>query len=152
MLFACSLLWVPQYGSTRGLQRSTQSSLRMYATKGLGCDVYDFNCQEGEYMLNRVPEMFGKTRLFIDHFHATSHKCASTFKLQAYPVFQELVSTGSESLSLFLQRLHEQAPFTKQETFVAVVRVCAGLQNYMFNSELKKLAAMCAGTTAGQTE
>ena len=28
--------------------------------------LYDFNCQAGEYLLNRVPHMFSKTRLFID--------------------------------------------------------------------------------------
>lgn len=106
--------------------------------------LYDFNCQQGEYMLNRVPEMFSNIRLFIDRFHATSHKCASAFKLQAYPVFQELPSTGSESLNLFLQHLHGQAPFMRQDTFVSIVRACVGLRNYIFNCRLLKAAEKLA--------
>ena len=45
--------------------------------------VYDFSCQAAEYMLNREPDMFAKIRLFVDRFHAMSHKCADVFKMQA---------------------------------------------------------------------
>jgi hypothetical protein len=98
--------------------------------------VYDFNCQEAEYMLNRLPEIFMHTRLFIDRWHATSHKCASVFKLQGYPVFQELVSTGAESLNQFLQYFHGQTPFMKQETAMIILMGFVGLRNYLINEEL----------------
>jgi Kyakuja-Dileera-Zisupton transposase len=101
--------------------------------------VYDFNCQEGEYMLNRLPEMFAKVRLYIDRFHAMSHKCASVFKLQAFSAFQELVSTGAEVLNKFLQRLHSQTPFMKQETYVTIVEAMVGLRNYMLNKEMERI-------------
>ena len=43
--------------------------------------LYDFNCQAGEYMYNRFPDLFSAIRLFIDRFHAAFHKCADVFKL-----------------------------------------------------------------------
>jgi hypothetical protein len=104
--------------------------------------VYDFNCQEGEYMLNRVPEMFTKTRLFIDRFHALSHKCAAAFKLQAYPVFQELISTGPEALNRFLQKFHSQSPFMTQPTYMTLLQTFVGLRNYLINHELKSMLEM----------
>jgi hypothetical protein len=104
--------------------------------------VYDFNCQEGEYMLNRLPQMFSKIRLFIDCFHAMSHKCASVFKLQAFSVFQELVSTGAEALNNFLQRLHGQTPFMKQETFMVLMEALVGLRNYSMNEEIERIVQM----------
>ena len=102
--------------------------------------VYDFNCQEAEYMLNRVPSMFAKTRLFIDRFHAMSHKCASVFKLQAYPAFQELVTTGSEQFNFFLQKYHSNTPFMTQSTYITFVRLLAGLHNYKVNRNIAYVA------------
>ena len=101
--------------------------------------LYDFACQEAGYMLNRVPDMFQHTRLFVDRWHAMSHKCASIFKLQHYPMFQELPSTGSESLNSFLQRLHSQGPFMKQQTYVGMLQAMMGVRNFLRNEEMKEL-------------
>jgi hypothetical protein len=101
--------------------------------------LYDFNCQAGEYMYNRYPDLFSHTRLFIDRWHAASHKCAAVFKLQAYPVFQELVSTGPEALNRFLQYMHGQAPFMRQETQMALLKATTGVRNKLINEELKRL-------------
>lgn len=104
------------------------------------CVVYDFNCQEGEYMLNRKPEMFQHTRLFIDRWHSMSHKCASIFKLDSYPNLQELISTSSESLNNVMQRLSSQTPFMTQETFMAVCEGVMGVRNALLNRKLRKIA------------
>lgn len=104
--------------------------------------VYDFNCQEGEYMLNRCPQLFDHTRLFIDRWHSKTHKCPSAFKLDAYPKFQELVSTANESMNSVLQRLHSQTPFMSQELYVDVVGGIMGVRNALFNAkhlQLEKL-------------
>ncbi len=90
-------------------------------------------------MLNRIPDMFAHTRLFIDRFHATSHKCADVFKLQAFGEYQELISTASESLNLFLQRFHGQAPFMTQATFMLLLSNIVGVRNYMLNKEMLQL-------------
>ncbi len=60
--------------------------------------LYDFNCQVGEYLLNRVPEMCTKTKLFIDRWHCKGHKCASIFGLQAYPAYQVISAINSKKV------------------------------------------------------
>ena len=104
------------------------------------CVVFDFNCQAAEYMLNRDPETFSDIRLLIDQFHAMSHKCADVFKMQSFAEFQELVTTSSESANLFIQRMHSQAPFMKQETFMLLCQTILGVRNWLFckDLELKK--------------
>ena len=107
------------------------------------CIVYDFGCQEAEYMLNREPNMFRKTRVFIDRFHAMSHKCSSVFKLQAYLTLKKLVSTSSESLNTFLQKtLHTQAAFMKQETYVEMLGGILGVCNWFLNNEAERVRNM----------
>lgn len=101
--------------------------------------LFDFNCQEAEYMLNRMPEKFSNIRLFIDRWHATNHKCASVFKLQSYPAYQELPSTGAESLNNFLQLMHSQTPYMTQDTYMEVVTGVMGLRNHFLNEYLMKL-------------
>jgi len=101
--------------------------------------VFDFNCQEGEYMLNRCPELFQHTRLYIDRFHSKTHKCLSTFKLEAFPVYQELISTSSESLNFILQRLHSQTPFMTQELFVDIIIGIIGVRNALGNAKFLEL-------------
>ena len=68
-----------------------------------------------------------------------SHKCADIFKLQAYPVFQQLISTASEALNRFLQYMHSQTPFMKQETQMALTKAIVGIRNFLVNAELEKL-------------
>lgn len=107
--------------------------------------VFDFNCQEGEYMLNRCPELFQHTRLFIDRWHSRTHKCPSVFKLDAYPMFQELISTGSEYLNSILQHQHSQTPFMTQEVYVEIVSGIMGIRNALVNTELQKIENMYSG-------
>lgn len=109
------------------------------------CVVFDFNCQEAEYMLNRCPALFSKTRLFIDRWHGRSHKCASVFKLQVFHDFQNLLSTSSESLNFFLQKLHGQTPFMKQETYVALLLTVMGVRNWFLNNQLADLIKKYGG-------
>ncbi len=101
--------------------------------------VYDFSCQEAEYMMNRLPQLFKHTRLFLDRFHAKSHKCASMFKLQSYPIFQEVITTASETLNSFVQLFHSSAPYMSQATHVSFVRLVFGLRNYKTNQDLMRL-------------
>lgn len=101
--------------------------------------MFDFNCQEAEYMLNREPEMFKHTQLYIDRFHARTHKCSSVFKLDAYPSLQELISTCNESLNFIMQRLHSQTPYMTQETYIEVSSGVMGVRNALLNKNLLKL-------------
>lgn len=117
--------------------------------------LYDFNCNEGEYMLNRVPHMFAYTRLFIDRFHAKNHhSCASTFKLQAFPVYQELVSTGNEVYNSFIQQYHNITPFMTQSSYVKFISTLTGLHNLLLNvkfQQIMKVYNFAAGTTSADS-
>ena len=104
--------------------------------------LYDFNCQAAEYLYNRFPDLFANTKFFIDRWHAASHKCAGVFKLQEYAVFQQLVSTGAEVLNDFLQLMHGQTPFMRQETKAILIGAVVGIRNFLVNEELKKIVMM----------
>ena len=101
--------------------------------------LYDFNCQAREYLYNRFPDLFAFTKFLIDRWHAASHKYASVFKLQEYPVFQQLVSMGTEVLNKFLQHMHRQTSFMKQETKVTLIKAVVEIRNYLINEELTRL-------------
>lgn len=103
------------------------------------CFLYDFNCQTAEYLYNRFPEQFVHVCLFIDRWHAASHKCASIFKLQTYPVYQQMVSTASEMANSFLQYMHGQTPFMRQETHMTLMKATTGIRNLIINDELNRL-------------
>ena len=101
--------------------------------------VFDFNCQEGEYMLNRVPSMCAHIRLLIDHWHSRAHKCPSMFKMDAYPLLQSLISTSSESLNNIMQHLHSQTPFMSMDTYVIVISGIMGVRNKLLNDKMSLL-------------
>ena len=105
------------------------------------CVLYNFNCQAGEYLYNRFPETFSNIQLFIDWWHAASHTCSGVFKLQAYPHFQEFVSTGAEVLNSFLQLMRGQTPFMTQETEMAFINAAIGFRNFLVNEDLRLLCA-----------
>ena len=100
------------------------------------------NLQEGEYMLNRAPELFDKIRVFIDRFHAMGHLCCEGFKLANYPEFHALVSTSAESLNSFMQHFHSQVAFMNQATFMQFMLFVLGVRNWMINQLLAQLMAM----------
>lgn len=106
--------------------------------------LYDFACQAAEYMYNRCPELVHGVEFKLDRFHGVSHKCAGVFKLHEFAVYQQLVSTGAEILNDFLQLMHGQTPFMKQETKAIVLNGVVGIRNYLINDELERIITMYA--------
>ena len=61
------------------------------------------------------------------------------FKLQSYPVFQEIITTASETLNSFVQLFHSNAPYMSQQTHVLFMRLVLGIRNYKINQDMIQL-------------
>ncbi len=82
------------------------------------CVIYDFACNANEYALNREPELFKKTRWFVDNFHKSgNHKCSDIHSLRHYQFLDlpQLSTSTCESLNSFVQEFRSQFSYMKQE-------------------------------------
>lgn len=112
--------------------------------------IYDFACSADEYLLNREPILFQKTRLFMDKFHARNHSCSGIYHLKNYPALRNFNSSCSEQhnrystfvfnlWNRFTQRFASQLAFMKQETAIIFLKAVYSMKNQLQNENVGKM-------------
>lgn len=83
--------------------------------------IYDNCCNLEEYILNRFPEYFKKTKFFVDGFHHKSHtNCANTYDSGIHQ-FIKCNSSLVEQKNSKLRHLKDTTPFLKARTFFSKI-------------------------------
>lgn len=93
--------------------------------------LYDNGCNLNEFIMNRYPNEFEKSRIFVDGFHFNSHNnCSNSYDSHSHPDITNDVNTSlPEQKNSRYTKMKATSPFLKLSTFMAKVRYSAMFYN-----------------------
>ncbi|XP_065056806.1 uncharacterized protein LOC135685015 [Rhopilema esculentum] len=81
--------------------------------------IYDNACNLHDFVLNRQPSFFAKTKFFVDKFHWPGHTgCSIGYKLENYPHLNKINDQINEQTNACLKRIKPQLSYMTSHNFM----------------------------------